>query len=236
MNVSQSQCRFQGRRVVAFEPPAPVGTLAWFHGGGWAIALGEDALAWGRDLAAATGLRVLLPDYPTDPYPAPNGWCADFWRRASLEAEGPCFLGGDSAGAHLALCALPAAPLPARAAFVYAVTTLLPTRDAGSWRAWQRDWPLSPRLMDWFLDRYCPDAETRLAASPLFQLDRLPPTLLLTAQEDILADQQAELARRFGAEQRVYPGARHIFLSRPEGAPFRARALEDLADWFARGR
>ena len=86
--------------------------------------------------------------------------------------------------------------------------------------------------MDYFIDRYCPDPAARYGASPLEQLSDLPPTLLITAQDDILADQQTDLARRFGAEQLVYPGARHIFLSRPDGAPFRARALTDIPAWL----
>ena len=135
------------------------------------------------------------------------------------------------AACGLAACALPAAR-PDRALFVYAVTTLLPTRDFGSWRAYEKGWALSPRLMDYFIDRYCPDPAARYGASPLERLSGLPPTLLITAQDDILADQQTDLARRFGAEQRVYPGARHIFLSRPDGAPFRARALADIAAWL----
>ena len=56
--------------------------------------------------------------------------------------------------------------------------------------------------------------------------------ILITAQDDILADQQTDLARRFGAEQLIYPGARHIFLSRPDGAPFRTRALIDIPTWL----
>ncbi len=40
-------------------------------------------------------------------------------------------------------------------------------------------------------------------------------------------------ARRFGARQLLYHGAHHIFLSRPDGAPFRQRALDDLAEWLA---
>ena len=231
--IAEALATFRGRPVRTLAPERPRGALVWFHGGGWMLGLGPDALAWGRDLAAATGLALILPDYPLDPYPAPNAWCAAFWRHARTTLPEPCFLGGDSAGAHLALCALPAAPLPPRAAFVYAVTTLLPVRDAGSWAAHRKDWPLSPRLMDHFIARYCPDLPTRYAASPLEQLDRLPPTLLLTAEDDILADQQTALAARFGAEQIRYPGARHIFLSRPEGAPHRARALADLARWFA---
>lgn len=229
--MTESESTFQGRRVVTLTPDAPRGAIVWFHGGGWAIELGEDAIAWGRDLAAATGRTVLLPDYPLDPYPAPNAWCTDFWRHCAHTLPGPLVLAGDSAGAHLALCALPAAR-PDRALFVYAVTTLLPTRDFGSWRAYEKGWALSPRLMDYFIDRYCPDPAARYGASPLEQLSGLPPTLLITAQDDILADQQTDLARRFGAEQRVYPGARHIFLSRPDGTPFRARALLDIPAWL----
>ena len=162
--MTESEFIFQGRRVVTLTPDAPRGTIVWFHGGGWAIELGEDAIDWGRDLAAATGRTVLLPDYPLDPYPAPNAWCTDFWRHCAHTLPGPLVLAGDSAGAHLALCALPAAR-PDRALFVYAVTTLLPTRDFGSWRAYEKGWALSPRLMDYFIDRYCPDPAARYGAS-----------------------------------------------------------------------
>lgn len=229
---------FEGRRVVTFAPEAPRGTLVWFHGGGWMIELGEDALLWGRDLAEATGFAVVMPDYPLareHAYPDSNAWCCAFWRHCARQAQGALALGGDSAGAHLALCALPAA-MPDKALFVYAVTTLLPTRDGGSWAAYKKGWPLSPRLMDYFYDAYCPDRAQRYGASPLEQLERIPPTLLITAAEDILADQQTDFARRFGARQVIYEGARHIFLSRPEGAAFRVRALQDAAAWLRQGR
>lgn len=234
--VVETQLCFEGCRVVRLEPEGGArGTLVWFHGGGWMIELGEDALAWGRDLARETHLTVLMPDYPLArayPYPQSNAWCTAFWRDCASRAASPLYLGGDSAGAHLALCALPAA-LPDRAAFVYPVTTLLPVRDGGSWKAYRKGWPLSPRLMDYFYDAYCPILAERYGASPLEQLERIPPTLILTATEDILADQQTDFARRFGAEQRLYHGAQHIFLSRAEGAVFRQRALEDLRTWFA---
>lgn len=232
MNVAED--RFEGRRVVTFAPEAPQGTLVWFHGGGWMIELGEDALRWGHDLAEATGHAVVMPDYPLareHAYPASNAWCCAFWRHRARQTRGPLALGGDSAGAHLALCALPAA-MPDKALFVYAVTTLLPTRDGGSWAAYKKGWPLSPRLMDYFYDAYCPVRAQRYGASPLEQLGHIPPTLLITASDDILADQQTDFARRFGARQAIYEGARHIFLSRPEGAAFRARALQDAAAWL----
>lgn len=231
MKTVQSESIVKGCRVVRFEHPEATGVLVWFHGGGWMIELGEDALLWGRDLAERLAMTVVMPDYPLArafAYPQSNAWCADFWRECVQQESLPIYLGGDSAGAHLALCSLPAGQ-PRKAVFVYAVTTLLPVRDSGSWAAYKKGWPLSPRLMDYFYDAYCPDKEMRLAASPLEQLSYIPPTLLITAQDDILADQQNAFAYRFGAKQITYENAGHIFLSKPEGAAFRARALEDIA-------
>jgi acetyl esterase len=235
MSVTETEALFNGCRVVRLTPETPKGTMVWFHGGGWMIELGEDALQWGRDLAARTQLTVLMPDYPLareHAYPESNAWCVEFWRHCLRTETGPVYLGGDSAGAHLALCSLPGGQ-PEKALFIYAVTTLLPIRDSGSWAAFKKGWPLSPRLMDYFYDAYCPNVEMRYAASPLEQLEIVPQTLLITAANDILADQQTEFARRFGAKQIVYEGAGHIFLSRAEGAAYRAKALEDTAAFLA---
>lgn len=230
----RSESAFSGCRIVTFTPESPRGTLVWFHGGGWMIELGEDAERWGNDLAEHTGLTVILPDYPLArefPYPASNAWCTAFWQETARTAARPLVLGGDSAGGHLALCCLPAA-FPDKAVFVYPVTTLLPTRDSGSWKAYTKDWPLSPRLMDYFYDAYCPDNAARYGASPLEQLDRIPETLIITAGRDILADQQTAFASRFGARQQLYPDATHIFLSREDGMEHRTKALEDIAAWL----
>lgn len=235
MSITETVREFNGCRVVQLAPENPRGTLVWYHGGGWMIELGEDALSWGRDLAEATQLTVLMPDYPLARaviYPDSNTWCAAFWKETRATAPGPLYLGGDSAGAQLALSVLPDG-FPEKAVFVYAVTTLLPGRTAGSWAAYKKGWPLSPRLMDYFYDAYCPDKTLRAAASPLETLTAIPPTLLITAEEDILADQQTAFADKFGAEQHRYPGAGHIFLSRAEGAAYRAQALREITDYLA---
>ncbi len=220
-----------GCRIVTFTPEDSKGTCVWFHGGGWMIPLGEDAEQWGHDLAAATHYTVILPDYPLArdwQYPRLNGWCTTFWQTiARHHTEGELLLGGDSAGGQLALCALPARS-PDKLLLIYPVTTLLPTRDGGSWMRYAKPWPLSPRLMDYFYDAYCPEQSLRYAASPLEQLSALPPTLLITAAKDILADQQCDLAARFPLTHKVYTEAMHIFLSRKEGAEHRAQALKDI--------
>ncbi len=234
MSIRKTESSFDRCRVVTFTPDISLGTIVWFHGGGWMIELGEDAEKWGHDLAATTCRTVIMPDYPLareHAYPKSNAWCSSFWRHCWNTTTNPIILGGDSAGAHLALCSLPAA-MPTKAIFIYAVTTLLPVRDMGSWKAYQKRWPLSPRLMDYFYDAYCPDTTLRYGASPLEQLEAIPPTLLITATDDILADQQTDFARRFGAQQLRYEGAKHIFLSRDDGIEYRARALKDIYDFI----
>lgn len=235
MSITTQESSYKGCRIVTLVPEHSRGTMVWFHGGGWMIELGEDAIAWGRDLAEATQLTIHLPDYPLArdfAYPKSNAWCSDYWRSVCQSTSGKCYLGGDSAGAHLALCSLPAGR-PEKALFIYAVTTLLPIRNAGSWAAYQkRGWSLSPRLMDYFYDAYCPNLEDRFGASPLEQLETIPPTLLITASNDILADQQTAFAHRFGAQQIMYEGATHIFLSREDGIAYRERALADAAKWL----
>lgn len=237
-NVSVSESVFENCRVVAASPENPRGVLVWFHGGGWAVPLGSDSVAWGRDLAAATGLEVRMPDYPTAKKASCeviNAWCRNYWKslcESCKSAGTPVFLGGDSAGAHLALLSLPAGT-PEKAAFIYAVTTLLPERERGSWAAYEKSWTLSPRLMDFFCKAYCPDTESRRELSPLEVLEEIPPTLLIAAEDDILADQQTAFAKKFNAEQIVYHSAKHIFLSRADGAEFRSRALRDLAEYFS---
>lgn len=236
--LSVSESVFENCRTVAASPVRPRGILVWFHGGGWTVPLGEDSLAWGRELAAETGLTVLMPDYPLArkfSCEEIDAWCRAYWKNIceTCAATGtPVFLGGDSAGAQLALCALPAGT-PEKAAFVYAVTTLVPERERGSWTAYEKSWTLSPRLMEYFYKAYCPDSEKRRAHSPLEVLSRIPPTLLITAADDILADQQTAFAEKFSAKQTIYSGAKHVFLSRPDGAEFRSRALRDIAAFLS---
>ena len=85
---------------------APVGTLLFFHGGGFIM--GTPALRDGlcRRIAARTGLRIVSPGYrlaPEHPFPAAHDDArrALDWVRGRGWA-GPLLVGGDSAGANLA--------------------------------------------------------------------------------------------------------------------------------------
>ena len=86
--------------------------------------------------------------------------------------------------------------------------------------------------MDFFVKAYCPNPDARRELSPLEILNEIPPALFITAKDDILADQQTAFAQKFGAAQIVYENAKHVFLSRADGAEFRSRALADIADFY----
>src|SRR5438309_6563774 len=103
-------------RLRVFDPEAdPAGAFVHLHGGGWT--LGENDMQDPRlsRLARETGLAVVSVGYrlaPENPYPAGPDDCeaAALWLlgeegRAAF-GSGPLAIGGDSAGAQLAVVAL----------------------------------------------------------------------------------------------------------------------------------
>ena len=101
-------------RVVAPERAA-TGVYLHMHGGGWALGAADMQDPALRDIARATGLCVVSVDYrlaPEHPYPAGPDDCEDaaLWlvERGAAELGAPArfAVGGESAGAHLALVTL----------------------------------------------------------------------------------------------------------------------------------
>ena len=92
-----------GRPARVATPPG-AGTappLVWLHGGGFVMCSPVTHAALLDGLALASGRRVIAPTYrlaPEHPFPAGFEDAA-----AVVEAVGDCALGGDSAGANLAL-------------------------------------------------------------------------------------------------------------------------------------
>ena len=227
------------------------GVFLHIHGGGWTLG-GADMQdpRLGR-LARDTGLTVVSVDYrlaPEHPYPAGPDDCeaAALWvlggeARAALDSEGPVALGGDSAGAHLA------------------VTTLLRLRDrhgitgafgaavlqygafdlsmTPSQRLWgERNLVLSTPIIRWFGDNFLPahDLEQRRAPdiSPLYaDLAGMPPAIFTVGTQDPLLDDTLFMAARWRAagassELRLWPEAPHGFVSLPMTVADAALAVE----------
>lgn len=172
---------------------APV--ALYVHGGGWVLHDLETHDAFCRELAHRTGWALLAVDYrraPEHPHPAPLDdvetaarWLREEGRGLRLATEVLAGI-GDSSGANLL------AGLTVRAPdLLDALVLMYPPVDASAAFADEDNAALDAVGMRAFWDAYAPgDAGGNPEVSPLrADLSTFPPTLLVTAEHDILRDQ-----------------------------------------------
>lgn len=217
-------------------------TLVYFHGGGWVMGDLDTHDAPCRGVANAAGFRVMAVQYrlaPEHRHPAAldDAWAATQWMAG--QAPGRLFVGGDSAGGHLATC------VAARARgsevklegqlLVYPVTDLS-RLDTESYVDFAEGYWLTSAAMVWFRDHYLgqggdpedPDA------SPLLRddLSGMPPAVLIAADCDVLKDEGRVYADRLLSaggvvDYRFYDGVIHGFFAMPGAIPEGRQAIED---------
>jgi acetyl esterase len=207
---------------------AVAGLIVYAHGGGWVVGAIDDYDILGRELATRTGCAVLLPDYrlaPEHPFPAGLHDVEDtlLWA-ASADPAGsgpPLVVVGDSAGANLVTVAtrrLRGRIAPALQVLAYPVTDS--DVDSPSYQEFADGLPLTRADMRWFFGHYAPeDLWSTADVSPLRagDLDGMPPTVVLTAEYDVLRSEgeaYAEALSAAGAKVTTqrYPGVTHGFL------------------------
>ena len=215
--------------------------ILYLHGGGWVA--GSLATHDGPCAALASDADVLVASVhyrraPESPYPAPNddayaalAWLASHADALDVDAD-RIALGGDSAGAHLALsCAIEAreraGPRVAFQLLVYPVVE--PHFDTRSYR----EHAVSPTLtrddMMWYWSQYLPtgsDDGSARAVPTRDSLADLPDTHIVVAGLDPLHDEGVALAARLDAAGTraalvEAPGLVHGFL---RAAPYSAAA------------
>ena len=172
---------------------APV--ALYVHGGGWMLHDLETHDAFCRELAHRTGWALLAVDYrraPEHPYPAPldDVETAARWLRAegrSLRLGTEMVAGiGDSSGANLL------AGLTVRAPdLLDALVLMYPPVHKAAEFADEANPALDEPGMRAFWDAYAPgpDGEHPEVSPLLADLSAFPPTLLVTAEHDVLRDQ-----------------------------------------------
>jgi len=212
------------------DSPAPRAILLWLHGGGFTLG---NIASWDmfcRQFARRLDGVIALPEYRLAPeHPFPAGlhdtidtlrWCAS---EAGREILGnlPLVVGGDSAGGNLATVALRRLRGEVKAA---AQVLAYPCTDDVSSPLAQRFEPpfLGLKELGWFYDQYCPAGPGRLDpdVSPLRAADLtgMPPTLVVTAEHDLLTEQGEAYGRALAAAGAPvtmlrYAGMIHGFLS-----------------------
>ena len=237
-------------RIYRPTPEAPV--IFYVHGGGWVLGDLDTHDRMSRELAARTGWAVVAVQYrlsPEHPYPAPLddvetalGWVRSHAGEHQLDASRIVGV-GDSSGANL----VAGMSLRDADAFAYQVLVyppLDPARGAASFGT--QDIAMLPSdEMRWYWDAYLPDESlrTRPDAAPAYATDlsKMPPTLLVTAEHDVLRDEGEDLAARLAAAgvevtAQRYLGVAHGFWRRPWVHAAADAALDHLTARLARLR
>jgi acetyl esterase/lipase len=203
--------------VRVFRPDQVNGVFLHLHGGGWTLGSADahDPSLW--ELARSAGVAVVSVDYrlaPEHPYPAGPDDCEDAARWLIAEAESEfgtdrLVIGGESAGAHLAVvtllrlgeqaCAFRAAQLTF-GAFDLSMT---PSQRQGG------DKLIIPTAtIHWFCEKFLPGRGTEDRRdpdiSPLYaDLRGLPPARFVVGTEDPLLDDTLFMAARWRAAGNV---------------------------------
>lgn len=219
-------------RLMVPEADGEVPLVVYFHGGGWTVGSIDSHHRMMRRLAEEAGAAVLGVDYrlaPEAPFPEPLEDClAAVDRARSLTVAGldpsRLVLGGDSAGANLALGALLAlrdddalSDVRGGALFYGCYQT---RTDTASHRAFgDGRFRLATAEMDWFWGNYLGEqGRGHPHAEPLHaDLRGLPPLFLNCGAVDPLRDDSRALAARLEEagiehEYRECPGLVHGFL------------------------
>jgi acetyl esterase len=236
-------------RVVRPEQKA-TGIYLHIHGGGWTLGahdMQDVALKW---LANETGLCMASIDYrlaPENPYPAGPDDCEDAVLHLLehgpklLDAPNRFAIGGESAGAHLAVVTLlrlrdrlGIKHAIAAANLVFGAYDLNSTPSSILWG--ERNLVLSLPIMRWFMENFVPgrsfEERRDPDISPLFaRLNDMPRALFTVGALDPLLDDTLFMSQRWisagnEAEVAIYPEAVHGFNAYPIGVARAANARQ----------
>lgn len=190
---------------------ATPGMLLWFHGGGWVLGdvASHDNIC--HALARRSGHCVLSVEYrlaPEAPFPAGLGDCiqATRWAHAHANELGVdperIAVGGDSAGANLAIGVCHVAPAPL--VFQVLVYPVVDARmETPSYEENGEGYFLTASSMRWFVDHYLSGdlgSPTDPRVSPVLAADEViaagPAALVITAGFDPLRDEGVAYGQR----------------------------------------
>jgi acetyl esterase/lipase len=234
-----------------FIPEHPQGAYLYIHGGGWVLGTNDSNDLRLESISRAHNLAVFSVDYrlaPEHPYPAGPDDCEAVARwlvDAARDEFGTdaLFIGGDSAGAHLAVVALLRLRdrhglTPYRGAILgYGYYDPDLTPSAANWG--DDTVILSTPGLRWFSDHFVPPALRRDPdVNPLYaDLHGMPPAILTVGTMDPLLDDSLFMHARWlaagnEAQLEVLPGGVHGLTGYPTEIGRRALAGQDA--FFAR--
>ncbi len=224
--------------------------IFFVHGGGWAFGSIESYDQLCRRFANRSRLPIISIEYGLAPeHPAPTALedivCAISARSSLAQWAGVSTrkwaMIGDSAGGNLiaaSLLELKPEDGPDQQTLIYPVTDL--SRSAPSRVKFSEGYLLDAKMMNWFSRHYIGEgnaADPRISPLRHAQLDKSPPTLMVTAGLDPLCDEGIKYAAALHkAGVRVdhlhCPDMLHGFLSMPLALPHALVATNRIADYL----
>jgi len=228
-----------GVRLYRPRPELDLPVLVYCHGGGWVTGDLETMHAPLTILANRSGWEIVSVDYrlaPEHPFPAGLDDCVAVAR--SLIAQGRrVAVGGDSAGANLAAgAALTLAPDLLAQVLIYPV--LDRNLKTSSYREFESGYGLTRRDMERYWSDYAGPEPPDPLATPLRtpELGHLPPSLVFSAECDVLREDGDVYARRLeqagvDVTWKCWTGMIHGFI-RLESMSCRSEALQAVADFL----
>ena len=221
-DVSAKTITVDGREIVLniVRPAGARGVLPAFifvHGGGWILGDFPTHERLVRDLVAESGAAAIFVNYTPSPqarYPvaineiyAAANWVAE--NGAQINVDGKRLaIAGNSVGGNMATVVAQMAKAKGKPA-LRAQVLFWPVTNANfendSYDQFENGHFLTRNMMKWFWNAYTPDAAQRqdIHVSPLQasleQLKGLPPTLIQTAEMDVLRDEGEAYARKLDA-------------------------------------
>jgi acetyl esterase/lipase len=221
-DVSEKTITVDGKQIGLniVRPVGAKGVLPAFifvHGGGWILGDFPTHERFVRDLVADSGAVAVFVNYTPSPearYPvaineiyAATRWVAENGAQIGVDGK-RLAIAGNSVGGNMATVVA----LMAKAKGTPALRSQVlfwPVTNANfentSYDEFANDHFLTKGMMKWFWDAYTTDTKQRqeIYASPLLatpeQLKGLPPTLIQTAEKDVLRDEGEAYARKLDA-------------------------------------
>ena len=219
--------------------PRPI--LLYLHGGGWCIGSINSCSRYCTELSAGADILIAALDYrlaPEHPYPSALQDISQALDHIVSHAQDigadttHISIGGDSSGGNLAIVSSLQTSHPIHSLILYYPVTNVSRPYEPSWQQYASGYACDAEIMEAFTDAYIPyDERTLPTVSPLLlpdaDISRLPPTLIVAAERDVLYDQGVEFAKRLRQNQIpvthiTLPGSIHLFITVPhQDAAFR---------------
>lgn len=228
------------------------GHFLYLHGGGWMAPTGGRHICFAKRMAYLTGYHIWALEYslaPEKPYPQALYEIISLldYLQQQAESDKAIVIGGDSSGANLAAaavlyCKKQRLALPSKALLMCGLFDF----NFESYDSMQRWAPYHPHqslsLLAFQRACYIPDSKLwkQDIVSPMHgDLKGFPKTLMIIGQDDVLADDNIEFAKRLtdakvDVSKHIFQDMPHTFYFHSEEVPTQSQqAVDAMCDFLS---